>query len=143
MILLPNTGAEAGTLLAERVREAVAGEAFKLDDVEHPLPITVSIGVAEHRPGGPRSTSSWPANASSPWQISRSMRPRRADETSSRKRPTAELTRALARRRLDDSQVRADVPGRPSPSHEALVGRVAEHLDPKPLRNRLDGRAER
>ncbi len=50
VILLPNTGAEAGTLLAERVREAVAVEAFKLDDVEHPLPITVSIGVAEHRP---------------------------------------------------------------------------------------------
>jgi two-component system cell cycle response regulator len=51
VILLPNTGAEAGTLLAERVRDAVAGEVFKLHDVEHPLPITVSIGVAEHRPG--------------------------------------------------------------------------------------------
>jgi PleD family two-component response regulator len=37
-------------MLAERIREAVAAEPFKLPDVEHPLPVTISIGVAEHRP---------------------------------------------------------------------------------------------
>jgi diguanylate cyclase (GGDEF)-like protein len=50
VILLPNTGADAGRLLAERIRETVAAEAFKVRDLEQPLPVTVSIGVAEHRP---------------------------------------------------------------------------------------------
>jgi two-component system, cell cycle response regulator len=50
VILLPSTGADAGRLLAERIRQAVAAEVFKVRDVEHPLPITVSIGIAEHRP---------------------------------------------------------------------------------------------
>jgi diguanylate cyclase (GGDEF)-like protein len=50
VILLPNTSADAGTLLAERIREAVAAEAFNVNGLEHPLPVTISIGVAEHRP---------------------------------------------------------------------------------------------
>jgi diguanylate cyclase (GGDEF)-like protein len=52
VILLPGTGIEAGRLLAERIRQAVAAEPFELRDVSGALPITVSIGVAEHRPSG-------------------------------------------------------------------------------------------
>jgi diguanylate cyclase (GGDEF)-like protein len=51
VILLPNTSMDAGRLLAERIRQAVAVEAFELRSVEGQLPITVSIGVAEHQPG--------------------------------------------------------------------------------------------
>jgi diguanylate cyclase (GGDEF)-like protein len=51
VILLPGTGIEAGRVLAERIRVAVASESFEIENVTEPLPITVSIGVAEYRPG--------------------------------------------------------------------------------------------
>jgi diguanylate cyclase (GGDEF)-like protein len=50
VILLPATGIAAGRLLAERIRSAVCAERFELSDVTEPLPITVSIGVAEYHP---------------------------------------------------------------------------------------------
>lgn len=50
VILLPGTGIEAGRLLAERIRRAVAAESFEIEGLAQPLPITVSIGVAEYRP---------------------------------------------------------------------------------------------
>src|SRR5690606_4411443 len=52
VILLPATPLAAGQLLAERIRAAVSGEAFEIREAEAPLTVTVSIGVAEHRPGG-------------------------------------------------------------------------------------------
>jgi diguanylate cyclase (GGDEF)-like protein len=51
VILLPATSLAAGQLLAERIRSAVSSESFEVRAVAQPLPITVSIGVAEHRPG--------------------------------------------------------------------------------------------
>jgi diguanylate cyclase (GGDEF)-like protein len=51
VVLLPGTGAAAGFTLAERIRAAVAHEPFELTGVPTRLPVTVSIGVAEHRPG--------------------------------------------------------------------------------------------
>ena len=50
VILLPATGMAAGKLLAERIRNAVCAESFELSDLAEPLPITVSIGVAEYHP---------------------------------------------------------------------------------------------
>ncbi len=50
VILLPATPLEAGQLLAERIRAAVSAENFQIRDLAQALPITVSIGVAEHRP---------------------------------------------------------------------------------------------
>jgi two-component system, cell cycle response regulator len=50
VVLLPGTGVAAGFLLAERIRAAVAEEPFELPGVESRLPVTVSIGVAEHSP---------------------------------------------------------------------------------------------
>jgi two-component system cell cycle response regulator len=49
VVLLPGTGVAAGFLLAERIRAAVADEPFELSDGVR-LPVTVSIGVAEHSP---------------------------------------------------------------------------------------------
>jgi diguanylate cyclase (GGDEF)-like protein len=49
VVLLPGTGIAAGFLLAERIRAAVAAEPFELP-AGSPLPVTVSIGVAEHSP---------------------------------------------------------------------------------------------
>lgn len=49
IVLLPGTGVAAGFVLAERIRAAVAAEPFALPDGTH-LPVTVSIGVAEHTP---------------------------------------------------------------------------------------------
>jgi two-component system cell cycle response regulator len=50
VILLPGTGRDAGGLLAERIRRAVAEEAVTLTGgASEPLSVTVSIGVAEHR----------------------------------------------------------------------------------------------
>ena len=49
IVLLPGTGIAAGFLLAERIRAAVASEPFELPAGER-LPVTVSIGVAEHAP---------------------------------------------------------------------------------------------
>jgi two-component system cell cycle response regulator len=51
VILLPHTAIDAGRVLAERVRKAVATESFEIDGLRERLPITVSIGVAEYRPG--------------------------------------------------------------------------------------------
>jgi diguanylate cyclase (GGDEF)-like protein len=50
VVLLPGTGAQAGFLLAERIRAAVAAEPFELPGEAPRLPVTVSIGVAEHSP---------------------------------------------------------------------------------------------
>lgn len=49
IVLLPGTGIAAGFLLAERIRAAVAAEPFELP-AGGQLPVTVSIGVAEHVP---------------------------------------------------------------------------------------------
>lgn len=50
VILLPGTGRDAGGLLAERIRRAVADEPFTITGTtSEPLAVTVSIGVAEHR----------------------------------------------------------------------------------------------
>jgi diguanylate cyclase (GGDEF)-like protein len=49
VVLLPGTGSAAGFRLAERIRAAVAEDPFDLPDAA-PLPVTVSIGVAEYRP---------------------------------------------------------------------------------------------
>ena len=50
VILLPSTGIEAGRLLAERMRRAVSATLFELPGVSESAAVTVSIGVAEHRP---------------------------------------------------------------------------------------------
>jgi len=49
VVLLPGTPMSAGYLLAERIRAAVAAEPFELTPGAR-LPVTVSIGVAEHAP---------------------------------------------------------------------------------------------
>jgi diguanylate cyclase (GGDEF)-like protein len=53
VILLPGTGIGAGFLLAERIRTAVAAEPFELPGMPLRLPVTVSIGVAEHSSAAP------------------------------------------------------------------------------------------
>ena len=50
VVLLPGTGVEAGFRLAERIRVAVAAEPFAMPQGDLQLPLTVSIGVAEHSP---------------------------------------------------------------------------------------------
>ena len=50
VVLLPGTGAETGFRLAERIRAAVAAEPFEIQQGNLTLPLTVSIGVAEHAP---------------------------------------------------------------------------------------------
>jgi two-component system cell cycle response regulator len=52
VVLLPGTGIAAGFLLAERIRAAVAAEPFEIPPAGWRLPVTISIGVAEH-PSGP------------------------------------------------------------------------------------------
>jgi diguanylate cyclase (GGDEF)-like protein len=50
VMLLPGTGRDAGGLLAERIRRAVADEPVTITgNGSEPLAVTVSIGVAEHR----------------------------------------------------------------------------------------------
>ena len=50
VILLPGTGRDAGGLLAERIRRAVADEPVTImGNTGEPQSVTVSIGVAEHR----------------------------------------------------------------------------------------------
>jgi diguanylate cyclase (GGDEF)-like protein len=51
VILLPATDLAAGQHLAERIRHAVSAESFEVPEVTATLPVTVSIGVAAHRPG--------------------------------------------------------------------------------------------
>jgi diguanylate cyclase (GGDEF)-like protein len=43
-ILLPETGADGALQVAERIRSAVADEPLR--DEDHPIPMSVSIGVA-------------------------------------------------------------------------------------------------
>jgi diguanylate cyclase (GGDEF)-like protein len=50
VILLPATGRQSGGFLGERIRRAVAAERFEIDGRADPVPITVSIGVAEYQP---------------------------------------------------------------------------------------------
>jgi diguanylate cyclase (GGDEF)-like protein len=52
IVLLPHTPLEAGRLLAERIRAAVAAEPFGAGVLDTPLTVTVSIGLAEYRPAG-------------------------------------------------------------------------------------------
>jgi len=53
VILLPGTDAHAAAALAERIRAAVAERPFELGGGREPLPVTVSVGVAEHGPVSP------------------------------------------------------------------------------------------
>jgi len=48
-VLLPETGIEAAAILAERLRQKIAGAALKTDSGS-PIKVTVSIGVAEYAP---------------------------------------------------------------------------------------------
>jgi diguanylate cyclase (GGDEF)-like protein len=50
VVVLPGTGMAAGYLLAERIRAAVAIEPLEVLGVSARIPVTVSIGVAEHSP---------------------------------------------------------------------------------------------
>jgi diguanylate cyclase (GGDEF)-like protein len=50
VVLLPRTGIEVGQRLAERVLGAVSERPFGVDVLARPLPVTVSIGLAEFRP---------------------------------------------------------------------------------------------
>lgn len=52
VILLPATDSDAGYALAERIRRAVSRERFVVPAPAEDLALTVSIGVAEHRPSG-------------------------------------------------------------------------------------------
>jgi len=52
VILLPGTSGDAGAMLAERIRRAVADEPFAISGSAEPLSVTVSIGVAAHRAEG-------------------------------------------------------------------------------------------
>jgi two-component system cell cycle response regulator len=49
VILLPDTSAESGQMLAERIRLAIANEPFHVEG-NVSLPVTVSIGIATARP---------------------------------------------------------------------------------------------
>ncbi|HEX7079979.1 MAG TPA: DUF484 family protein [Gammaproteobacteria bacterium] len=48
VILLPGTDAHAAAALAERIRAAVAEQPFEIGGGREPIPVTVSVGVAEH-----------------------------------------------------------------------------------------------
>lgn len=50
VILLPNTGLDAGRVFAERMRRIVSQKTIDLPGINDPVAVTVSIGVAEHRP---------------------------------------------------------------------------------------------
>lgn len=54
IVLMPDTELEAGAVLAERIRARVAAEPFGATLLTAPLSVTVSIGVAQYRPGGDR-----------------------------------------------------------------------------------------
>lgn len=49
IVLLPGTRLETARLLAERVRAAVSAKPFAVNELDGPLAITVSIGLAEYR----------------------------------------------------------------------------------------------
>jgi diguanylate cyclase len=51
LVVLPDTGAVGARRVAERIRAAVAAAPMKT--AEGPIPVTVSIGVAEHQKGEP------------------------------------------------------------------------------------------
>lgn len=51
LVLMPQTGLEAGYRLAERIRAAVSAKPFGRDLLDEPLAVTVSIGLAEYDRG--------------------------------------------------------------------------------------------
>ncbi len=51
LVVMPDILPENAERVAERVRGAVEEAGFQLDGVPAPLPVTVSIGLAFHRPG--------------------------------------------------------------------------------------------
>ena len=51
LVVMPDIWAENAESVAERVRAAVEETGFKLKDTPAPLSVTVSIGLAFHRPG--------------------------------------------------------------------------------------------
>ncbi|ROR32266.1 GGDEF domain-containing protein [Inmirania thermothiophila] len=53
VILLPDAGCEAAVALAERIRRAVSARPFRLR--EETVRVTVSVGIACHRPGEPQA----------------------------------------------------------------------------------------
>ena len=50
-MLLPNTELDAGSVVAERIRTAVAATPIRAPGLARPLKVTVSLGLAEFRPG--------------------------------------------------------------------------------------------
>ena len=51
VVLLPDTTLDAARMVAERIRERVEGERFRIQDGVHAIAVTVSIGVATRRTG--------------------------------------------------------------------------------------------
>ena len=51
LVVMPDIPPEKAEDAAERVRSAVENSGFRLEDVRDPLQITVSVGLAFHRPG--------------------------------------------------------------------------------------------
>ena len=51
LVVMPDILAENAERVAERVRAAVEETGFTLKDIPAPLSVTVSIGLAFHRPG--------------------------------------------------------------------------------------------
>ncbi len=51
IIVMPDTGLDVAGRVAERVRQAIGGTLFPIDDGTRQIPVTVSIGLAERRNG--------------------------------------------------------------------------------------------
>ena len=56
VVLLPRTELNVGRTLGERVLDAVSSRPFGVGVLARPLPVTVSIGLAEYRPGVQRES---------------------------------------------------------------------------------------
>ena len=46
VIIMPETGGDIAATVGERVRQAIAGEPFEVNEIGQNLDITVSVGVA-------------------------------------------------------------------------------------------------